>query len=419
MISIKLWITLIYLQFYVYGIEENETIINIDETIERVRSQYRYKNPLLLHSKFVIPIIRKRNYDAKMQPLFNANKTLHVKMGVQIMSISNFQLDTMDYNMDVWFRLAWYDPRLTHDLGLPILINDYHVLKQIWKPDPFILNARDAQFHLVSYQHNYAILFEDGVVFYEVHVKATPACQLVLCKYPHDNQQCSLKISSIAYNNDSLLLTWFNKASEAVKVDENVQLPDFYLKSHVFSKCDGSRKSGNYSCIEVKFNLKRNLGYHIAQTYIPVAMCVIFSWISVWLPEEFVEGRIFVALTVFLTLSAESTSAKEILPRVGYVKAIDIWFGILCSFVFMTVIQAIVVITLEFSSRALRDKLLSTHTYHDNRHRQKLARKCVFYHRMALKLDVICRVAYPVIFLIFLFIYFFIVIEGKDNKCLI
>lgn len=31
---------------------------------------------------------------------------------------------------------------------------------------------------------------------------------------------------------------------------------------------------------------------------------LIFSWISVWLPEEFVEGRVFVALTVFLTLSS-------------------------------------------------------------------------------------------------------------------
>ncbi|CEF69297.1 Gamma-aminobutyric acid A receptor/Glycine receptor alpha family and Neurotransmitter-gated ion-channel transmembrane domain and Neurotransmitter-gated ion-channel family and Neurotransmitter-gated ion-channel ligand-binding domain-containing protein [Strongyloides ratti] len=402
---IKLWSILICFHFYVYCSEENETIINIDETIQRVKSQYRYKNSLLLHSKYVIPIIRKRNYDEKVQPLFYANKTLEVKMGVQIMSLSNFQLDSMDFNMDVWFRLAWYDPRLTHDYELPILINDYHVLKQIWKPDPFILNVRDAKFHLISYQHSYAILFQDGVVFYEVHIKATPSCQLVLCKYPHDSQQCSLKISSIGYNNDSLHLTWFSKASEAVKVDENVQLPDFYLKSHIFSKCDGSRKTGNYSCIEVKFNLKRNLGYHIAQTYIPVAMCVIFSWISVWLPEEFIE--------------AESTSAKEILPRVGYIKAIDIWFGILCTFVFMTVIQAIIVISLEFSSRSLRDKLLSEHTYHDNQHRYKIARKCVCYHRMALKLDIICRIAYPVIFLIFLFIYFFIVIEGKDNKCLI
>lgn len=49
-------------------------------------------------------------------------------------------------------------------------------------------------------------------------------------------------------------------------------------------------------------------------------MCVVFSWISVYLPEEFVEGRIFVSLTVFLTLSAESNAAKEILPKVSYIK---------------------------------------------------------------------------------------------------
>ena len=64
---------------------------------------------------------------------------------------------------------------------------------------------------------------------------------------------------------------------------------------------------------------------------------VLFSWISVWLPEEFVEGRVFVALTVFLTLSAESSSAKETLPKVSYVKAIDVWFGFTSVFVFVRI----------------------------------------------------------------------------------
>ncbi|VDK34478.1 unnamed protein product, partial [Anisakis simplex] len=72
--------------------------------------------------------------------------------------------------------------------------------------------------------------------------------------------------------------------------------------------------------MEARFYMKRSLGYHITQTYTPTAMCVIFSWISVWLPEEFVDGRVFVSLTVFLTLSAESSSAKEILPNVSYTK---------------------------------------------------------------------------------------------------
>lgn len=109
----------------------------------------------------------------------------------------------------------------------------------------------------------------------------------------------------------------------------------------------------------------------MAQTYVPTATCsfhsnnfhhfriewtlpgVLFSWISVWLPEEFIEGRIFVALTVFLTLSAESNAAKEILPRVSYVKAIDVWFGFTAIFIFSTMLQALAVISLEHLSRKM------------------------------------------------------------------
>uniref|UniRef100_A0A914S901 Neurotransmitter-gated ion-channel transmembrane domain-containing protein n=1 Tax=Parascaris equorum TaxID=6256 RepID=A0A914S901_PAREQ len=113
---------------------------------------------------------------------------------------------------------------------------------------------------------------------------------------------------------------WFSNVDDAIRKNEHVQLPELYIVGYSKHECDGNRKSGNFSCVEGRFYMKRTLGYHMAQTYIPTAICVVFSWISVWLPEEFVDGRIFVSLTVFLTLSAESSSAKEILPKVSYMK---------------------------------------------------------------------------------------------------
>lgn len=88
---------------------------------------------------------------------------------------------------------------------------------------------------------------------------------------------------------------------------------------------------------------------------------VLFSWISVWLPEEFVEGRVFVALTVFLTLSAESSSAKETLPKVSYVKAIDVWFGFTAVFVFVRKFQILKMFspTYQFSSPCCKHCLSS------------------------------------------------------------
>jgi hypothetical protein len=69
-----------------------------------------------------------------------------------------------------------------------------------------------------------------------------------------------------------------------------------------------------------------------------------FSWVGVWLPEEFMEGRIGVAITVLLTLSTESAGAREHLPSVSYLKAIDLWFGYITGFVFFTLLQTLFVI---------------------------------------------------------------------------
>ena len=71
------------------------------------------------------------------------------------------------------------------------------------------------------------------------------------------------------------------------------------------------------------------------------------------------EGRIGVAITVLLTLSTESAGAREHLPSVSYLKvrvvyycsveirrfqAIDLWFGFITGFVFITLLQTLFVI---------------------------------------------------------------------------
>uniref|UniRef100_A0AC35UIN7 Rab-GAP TBC domain-containing protein n=1 Tax=Rhabditophanes sp. KR3021 TaxID=114890 RepID=A0AC35UIN7_9BILA len=321
----------------------------------------------------------------------------------------------MDFNINIWLKMAYYDPRLAHNSGSIILVNDYHVLQKLYRPSIFFINSR-ARFHDVTYRNAYMLIFENGVVFYEVGLFLQPSCQMYLRQYPFDSSSCNLRISSNSYTNDSLRFSWFAKDEDAVQMSKDIQLPDFYIRSHAFSKCDGRRKTGNYSCVEFKLNLKRNIYYHFARTYVPVTMCVILSWIGVFLPTEFVEGRIFCSLTVFLTLSAESTTAKELIPKLSYLTAIGIWFGVLSIFVFLTVLQALVVITLEYKSRALDQKLSISNMFADKNKFDEMTRKKIYCHRLAIKLDKTCRILYPLMFIIFLFVYYFIIISRDDGQ---
>uniref|UniRef100_A0AC34FVV3 Uncharacterized protein n=1 Tax=Panagrolaimus sp. ES5 TaxID=591445 RepID=A0AC34FVV3_9BILA len=369
-------------------------------------------------STFLLPLMKRVKYDPRSPPTMLENQTIKVMVGIHVQSISNFELTTMDYDMDVWLRMAWRDPRLAHGLSAPILISEETFLKRVWRPDPFFSNSKHSLFHRVTFLNFYMYIFPNGELFFETRLYLKPKCVLTLCKYPHDSQVCFLRISSIAFTNDLVQFHWFPKRYDAIRLNKNVQLPELYIHNFSQATCLTHRKTGNFTCLEAQFNMKRNLGYHLAQTYIPTATCVLFSWISVWLPEEFVEGRIFVALTVFLTLSAESNAAKETLPKVSYIKAIDVWFGFTATFIFFTMVQALVVISLEHRSKIIRkhieERAESLTVYEVT----KLAKRSAWCHRYGRGLDSFFKIMYPLIFVIFLIIYRFVIIEGDENKCI-
>ncbi|CAI4223526.1 unnamed protein product [Auanema sp. JU1783] len=404
---------------------------NVDKLIEKVRNTARLDEVFKLFEEMslseqrpfpatqLLPWLKHVKYDSRTPPVIFQGDQVVVKIGLHIQSMSNFELSTMDYNVDGWIRMAWLDPRLCHSFSRPVVINEYTFLKKIWRPDPIFKNSKAAAFHMVSNLNFYMFIFPDGLVFLDLRVHLKPTVgEIVLCKYPHDKPACSLKISALGFTQDAVRFEWFSDHHHAIRLNQDVQIPELVLMKYTAEYCDGHRKSGNYSCLEAKFYMQRQIGYHIAQTYIPTALCVLFSMISVWLPEEFVEGRIFVSLTVFLTLSAESNSAKEDLPKVSYIKAIDIWFGFTSSFVFLTMIQALTVITLEHWSRKLRKKCEKNV---DEFSRYKIAMMMLnshYYHKLGRNLDTFCKVMYPVFFLLFLMIYGFVITQGDEDKCI-
>jgi len=62
--------------------------------------------------------------------------------------------------------------------------------------------------------------------------------------------------------------------------------------------------SNNYTtaCIQIVFNLRRRLGYHLFHTYIPSALIVVMSWIAFWIKPEAIPARVTLGVTSLLTL---------------------------------------------------------------------------------------------------------------------
>jgi histamine-gated chloride channel len=60
-------------------------------------------------------------------------------------------------------------------------------------------------------------------------------------------------------------------------VSENIELPQLQLVGNFTNDCTQVYSTGNFTCLEVVFVLKRRLGYYLFHTYIPTCLIVIMS----------------------------------------------------------------------------------------------------------------------------------------------
>lgn len=89
--------------------------------------------------------------------------------------------------------------------------------------------------------------------------------------------------------------------------------------------------------------MSRSYGYYMIQVYIPSFLIVCLSWVSFWLNIDAVPARISLGLLTVLTMTTQSSGARATLPRVSYIKAIDIWMATCLLFVFAALIEFSVV----------------------------------------------------------------------------
>lgn len=79
--------------------------------------------------------------------------------------------------------------------------------------------------------------------------------------------------------------------------------------------------------------------YHVVQTYIPSAMLVSISWMTFFLPPRASPARISLTITSLLTLTTMSNGARQDLPQVSYISALDIWHFVSQALIFLVLLE--------------------------------------------------------------------------------
>ncbi|XP_015687890.1 glycine receptor subunit alpha-4 [Protobothrops mucrosquamatus] len=282
---------------------------------------------------------RTSGYDARIRPNFKG-PPVNVTCNIFINSFGSVTETTMDYRVNVFLRQHWNDPRLTYweypDDSLDL---DPSMLDSIWKPDLFFANEKGASFHGVTTDNKLLRIFKNGGVLYSIRLTLILSCPMDLKNFPMDIQTCTMQLESFGYTMNDLTFEWETE-QEAVQVAEGLTLPQFILRDEKdLGYCTKSYNTGQFTCIEVKFHLERQMGYYLIQMYIPSLLIVILSWVSFWINMDAAPARVGLGITTVLTMTTQSAGSRASLPKVSYVKAIDIWMAVCLLFVFAALLE--------------------------------------------------------------------------------
>lgn len=141
---------------------------------------------------------------------------------------------------------------------------------------------------------------------------------------------------------DDLVFLW-KEGGAPVQITPKLSLSRFTLLKFKTDYCTSKTNTGAYSCVRVDMLFKREFSYYLILIYVPCSMLVIVSWVSFWIDPNSAAARVLLGIIALMTMSRQMASISASLPPVSYTKAVDVWTGACLMFVFFSLIEFAVV----------------------------------------------------------------------------
>ena len=95
----------------------------------------------------------------------------------------------------------------------------------------------------------------------------------------------------------------------------------------------------NFSIKSFKYSILTLFNFCIFQVYIPSSLIVGMSWVSFWLNRGAAPARVGLGVTTVLTMTTLMSSVNASLPKISYMKSIDIYLEVCFFMVFGALIE--------------------------------------------------------------------------------
>nr|BAW87780.1 GABA-gated chloride channel [Periplaneta americana] len=279
------------------------------------------------------------SYDKRVRPNYGGTP-VEVGITMYVLSISSLSEVKMDFTLDFYFRQFWTDPRLAFRKrpGVETLSVGSEFIKNIWVPDTFFVNEKQSYFHIATTSNEFIRIHHSGSITRSIRLTITASCPMNLQYFPMDRQLCHIEIESFGYTMRDIRYKWHD-GTKSVGISSEVQLPQFRVLGHRQRATEINLSTGNYSRLACEIQFVRSMGYYLIQIYIPSGLIVIISWVSFWLNRNATPARVALGVTTVLTMTTLMSSTNAALPKISYVKSIDVYLGTCFVMVFASLLE--------------------------------------------------------------------------------
>ncbi|XP_076356275.1 glycine receptor subunit alphaZ1-like [Tachypleus tridentatus] len=285
-------------------------------------------NELLSEIRFR-EITNEKQYDRFIRPN-STNGPVLTDVQLEVGYLGEIDSKAMTFEIHLTLRQWWQDDRLKFDPTIGKSVVGLSTLRNlIWTPTLFFLNEKDSEMVKTTEDNVYVQVDSSGKTYMAIRFRLTLSCPMMLVSYPMDVQTCSINLMSWKYDMTGLMLKW--RLEDQKK--HCLIIPELTLPEHSLDKdsvmCNENNKNydtaGGYSGLVATFSLRREFSYYMIEVYVPIMLLVIVSWISFWLDVHAVPARVALGITTILTVITNSRGVKDSIPRVSYIKAVDVW----------------------------------------------------------------------------------------------
>lgn len=307
-------------------------------------------------------LLKKGTYNKLIRPVGNDSNKLTVGLGLRLSQLIDVDERNQIMTTNVWLTQTWSDTKLKWD---PVQYGGvdrlYVPSEEIWLPDIVLYNNADGNYEVTLMTK--AILFPDGIVYWEPPVVYKSSCSMDVEFFPFDKQLCVLKFGSWTYDGyqvDIKHITTLGKEHSAqyAPIKMGIDLSGFYPSVEWDLLSVPAKKNEKYytCCSEpypdITFNItmQRKTLFFTINLIIP---CVAISFLTIlvfYIPSQSSQ-KIALCISILLSLTVFFLLLAEIIPPTSLVVPL-IGKYLLFTMILVTLSIIVTVIVLNVHFRA-------------------------------------------------------------------